>query len=113
MTHGYEGLAGVLHAAFGMSWSIHEMSGGNYCCLRAVTETGHWVHITDAYESLSTLCQRVDAEADGGCLGFGVCVFAGPGELVYANEDAFAVSDADVVALVRDALENLRAVSSA
>jgi hypothetical protein len=111
---GYAGLAGVLHAAFGMSWSIYDTSGGNYC-LRAVTETGHWVHITDAYESLSTLCQRVDAEADGGCLGFGVSVFADAecGGLVYANEDPFAVSDADVVALVRDALENLRAVSSA
>jgi len=105
---GYDGLAAALRDGFGMSWSIYDTSGGNYC-LRAVTETGHWLHITDAYESLSSMGARVDAEAEGGCLGFGVSVFGDDecGELVYANEDAFAVSDADVVALVRDALDHL------
>lgn len=105
---GYEGLAGALHAAFGMSWSIYDTSGGNYC-LRAVTETGHWVHITDAYESLTPLRHRIDGEHLGECLGYGVSVFADAecGGLVYANEDPFAMTNDDVVALVRDALRCL------
>ena len=106
---GYEPLVAALREAFGMTFTLYDTSGGNYC-LRAVTETGHWLHITDAYEDLSTFYEREHAwRHDGACYGFGVSVFADDecGELVYSNEDPFAVGDTDVVTLVRDALENL------
>lgn len=105
---GYDSLVAALREAFGMNFVLYDTSGHNYC-LRAVTETGHWVHITDAYESLSSMWARLDAEQDGGCLGYGVTVFLDDecGELAYANWDAFAIGDSDVVALVRDALEQM------
>ena len=110
---GYDGLAAALRTAFGMSWSIYDTSGGNYC-LRAVTETGHWVHVTDAYDSLTPLTWRIDAADNSGeCLGYGVTVFADNecGEFVYANGDPFAITNDDVIALVRDALANLAAAA--
>jgi hypothetical protein len=111
-TMGYDGLIAALHEAFGMTFVVYDTSGGNFC-LRAPTETGHWIHITDAYHALSTAYERDHAALhDGACYGFGAAVFSDDecGELVYANEDPFAVATCEVVALVRDALEHIAGV---
>jgi hypothetical protein len=106
---GYDTLVAVLREEFGMNFVLYDTSGGNYC-LRAPTETGHWVHITDAYEALSEWSDRVDRWYAGESPGYGVSVFADDecGELVYCNEDQFASWPmSDVVVLVRDALAHI------
>jgi hypothetical protein len=99
----------VLRETFGMTFRVYDTSGGNYC-LRAQTETGHWIHITDAWESLSTMYERDHAWVkDGECRGYGTSVFGDDecGQLAYANTDPLAISYSDVVALVADALDHI------
>jgi hypothetical protein len=106
---GYDGLVNALRQKFGMHFRLYDTSGGSYC-LRAPTETGHWLHLTDAHESLSSWYERDHAwRKDGECYGFGVSVFADDecGQLVYANEDPFAVGGYEVLELVRDALAHI------
>jgi hypothetical protein len=107
---GYGWLIAALREAFGMTFAVYDTSGGNYC-LRAVTETGHWIHITDAYEDLSTMYEREHAARhDGACYGYGVSVFTDDecGGLGFANADWNAISATDVAALVTDALHQLK-----
>jgi hypothetical protein len=106
---GYDGLVDALRKEFGMHFRLYDTSGGHYC-LRAATETGHWLHITDAYEDLSSWYERDHASRhDGACYGFGVSVFSDDecGGLIYSNADEFAVGGYEVVELVRDALAHI------
>jgi hypothetical protein len=107
---GYDDLAAALRAEFGVSWFIYDTSGGNYT-LRAVIEGGLWVHITDAYDSLSHMDDRVARFFWGDNVGYGVSVFTEPDAdgFVYGNENTDAVTHADVIALVRDALDHIPA----
>jgi hypothetical protein len=111
----YQPLIDELRETFGMNFVPYHSGGGNWA-LRAPTETGHWLHITDAYESLSSWSDRVARWYDGESPGYGVSVFADEdaSEMVYCNEDAFAEWPmAEVAALVRDALTNIPRIKSA
>jgi len=102
---GYDTLIRALHDKFGMSF-VEYNTGGGEMCLRAVTESGHWVHITDAFGSLSPAIGHTPCYH-----GFGVTVFADDegAEFVYANADDEA-DIPDVITLVRDALDALAGV---
>jgi hypothetical protein len=100
----YDTLTRALFTEFGMHFRMYDTSGNNWC-LRAVTETGHWLHITDAYDSLTY--DRTERAEEG----YGVTVFTADdqeGGSVYANCDPDALTNADVIALVRDAIANMR-----
>jgi hypothetical protein len=72
---GYDTLIRTLKHEFGLTFNAYNTGGGEMC-LRAVTETGHWVHLTDAADSLSHADLREQYGRDGVVFGYGVSVFA-------------------------------------
>lgn len=105
---GYDTLTRNLKREFGLTFGAYNTGGGEMC-LRAVTESGHWVHITDASDSLSDADLREQYEHDGVLFGYGVSVFANDEccEYVLGVQECDSNEDTAAVALVRQALAQL------